>query len=91
MLIAYCVLHQPRYGQVTAFARKYGVSRQTIYAIKASFKDAVVVVEPSYTDRQLSVKQLILSLRMENERSPNQRSLTLCSSGTNTPTAAPNK
>lgn len=67
MVIAYCTLYQPRYGQVIAFARKYGVSRQTIYDIKDSFRDRFVAAEPSCTDRQLAVKQLILSLRMEGQ------------------------
>ena len=67
MLIAYCTLYQPCYGQVTAFARKYDVSRQTIYNIKASFTDAVAPVSPSYADRQALVKRLILSLRMEGQ------------------------
>ena len=71
MLIAYCALYQPRYGQVTAFSRKFGVSRQTIYNIKASFTNAVApTVAPAqslYADRQAPVKQLILSLRMEGQ------------------------
>ena len=79
MLIAYCTLYQPRYGQVTAFSRKFGVSRQTIYNIKSSFTTAVAptvaptvtpAVAPalsSYADRQAPVKQLILSLRMEGQ------------------------
>jgi hypothetical protein len=67
MLIAYCTQHQPCHGQVTAFARKYAVSRQTIYNIKASFTDAVAPVSPSYTDHQAWEKRLILSLRLEGQ------------------------
>lgn len=71
MLIAYCTLFQGQYGQVTKFAKRYGVSRQTIYAIKATGKAAFMPswAEPCEQSSSSAViaalKARILSLRME--------------------------
>jgi hypothetical protein len=74
MLIAYCTTYQKRYGQVTYFANKYGVSRQTIYNIKATYKAALPRLAnalnsanspDSYSAVKSALRSKILSLRIE--------------------------
>jgi hypothetical protein len=67
MLMVYCLRYQAEYGQVTKFSKKYGVSRQTIYNIKAAYPTPSVCsteVE-SYCATKSALKAEILSLRME--------------------------
>jgi Transposase, Mutator family len=67
MLMVYCLRYQAEYGQVTKFSKKYGVSRQTIYNIKAAYPCVSQNTSEitSYCATKAALKAEILSLRME--------------------------
>lgn len=72
-LIGYCLTYQRRYGLVTKYAEKYGVSRQTIYAIESDYRQCLEAVwspplsvpAPVPMDLTLANIAEILSLRLE--------------------------